>query len=326
MLPLDEIFKRHKIRYLQLDPYGVCNAKCWFCPVKYKKAPEHSKQIMSPELIRKILNNLIIERQKDNGLVDKNFGLVYTSHYNEILLYPHFEELLKICVELKLSIVILSNGIPLTPEKVDLISKYKQAVSAICLNIPAFESETWSKRSGINIKQFDKLISNINYAQTKIRNKIFSIIINGVNNNSLTNIDMMEDFPSDIDLDETYGEVAKQTKLAKELFPNISIGVNTNITDRAGSIDNVFKNKNNFDKKVIGCNNDGKIGGRPVGWLHVNSSGDAFLCCNDYDMENTFGNFNTQELNDFWGSEEHQEKIKALYQTVCTKCSEAYYG
>lgn len=326
MLSLDEIFKRHKIRNLQLDPYGVCNAKCWFCPVKYKKAPEQSKQIMSPELLRKILNNVISERQKENGLVDKNFGMLYTSHYNEILLYPHLEELLKICRELKLTIVILSNGIPLTPERVDLISNYKEVVSAICLNVPAFEAETWSKRSGINIKQFDKLISNINYAQTKIRRKIFSFVINGVNNDSLVNIERQQDFPTDMDLDSTSGEVATQTKLAKELFPNISIAVNTNITDRAGSIDNVFVNKNISDKKVIGCNNDGKIGGRPVGWLHVNASGDAFLCCNDYDMEETFGNFNTQELQDFWGSEQHQEKIKSLYQTVCSRCSEAYYG
>ena len=325
MLSLDETFKRHKIRNLQIDPYGICNAKCWFCPVKYKKVPDQSKQVMSPELLRKILNNMVEERQKEDGLVDKNFGVFYTSHYNEILLYPHFEELLKIAKELKLCFVILSNGIPLTPEKVDLIVKYKEVVNGICLNIPAFEPELWSKRSGINIKQYDKLISNINYAidnlPSKVNSKVFTIIINGMNNNSMNGIVAGADFPSDIDLDN---EVLKQTQLARQLFPKLPINVNTDLRDRGGSIDNVFVNKTK-EGKVVGCHNDGKIGGRPVGWIHINASGNAFLCCNDYDMETTFGDFNTQELKDFWGTTEHQDKINNLQQTLCTKCSEAIY-
>lgn len=326
ILSLDQVFKRHKIQKLQLDPYGVCNAKCWFCPVSYKKTPEKSKQIMSPTLLKKILNNLIYERDRVDGLVDKKFGMIYTSHYNEILLYPHFEELLKLCRELKLCIVVLSNGIPLTKDKVDLISEYKDVVNKVCLNIPAFEAETWSKRSGINIKQFDKLISNINYAQSKIKSRILSIIINGVNTNSLINIEQKEDFPIDMDLDNTSGELAIQKKLANQLFPNIPIAINSNLLDRAGSISNVMVNKDILNKPIVGCNNDGNIGGRPVGWLHINASGESFLCCNDYEMDITFGDFNNQELRDFWGSEYHQSKIKELYKTVCSRCSEAYYG
>lgn len=339
---LAEDFKQHKIRHLQLDPYGVCNAKCWFCPVRYKVTPEQSKQAMSPELLRKILKNLIDERSKEDGLVDKKFGSFYTAHYNEILLYPHFEELLKICREFKLCFVILSNGIPLTPERVDLIVKYKEVVSGICLNIPAFDAETWSKRSGINIKQFDKLISNINYAieqlPSKVRNSSFSIIMNGVNQNSLVerggDITMGSDFPTDMDLDPIHGEMAVQTSIARKLFPKLHITTNVNLLDRAGSIENVLTSQNYSTKhkkpetikgNVIGCANDAHIGGRPAGWLHVNAVGKAFLCCNDYEMEITFGDFNNQELKDFWGKDDHQEKIKQLYQTVCSKCSEAIY-
>ena len=90
-------FEQFKIHQMQLDPYGVCNARCWFCPVKYKGNPTEGKEVMSPELLRKIIENLIEEREKENGLVHKHFGGFYTAHYNEILLYPHFEELLKIC-------------------------------------------------------------------------------------------------------------------------------------------------------------------------------------------------------------------------------------
>jgi len=120
-MTVKEQFETYKIHQMQLDPYGVCNARCWFCPVKYKGNPTNGKEVMSPELLEKIIKNLIDEREKPDGLVHKNFGGFYTAHYNEILLYPHFEELLQICQKYRLCFMVLSNGVPLTPEKIDLI-------------------------------------------------------------------------------------------------------------------------------------------------------------------------------------------------------------
>jgi hypothetical protein len=81
--------------------------------------------------------------------------------------------------------MVLSNGATLTPEKVDLINKYKGVVNGICLNVPSFERELWSKRAGVNPKLFDKLISNIEYAidnlPLMVQYKTMSIQINGAN-------------------------------------------------------------------------------------------------------------------------------------------------
>jgi sulfatase maturation enzyme AslB (radical SAM superfamily) len=52
-------FEKHKISQMQLDPFGVCNAKCWFCPVKYKGNPKEGKEVMSIELLEKIIVNLL---------------------------------------------------------------------------------------------------------------------------------------------------------------------------------------------------------------------------------------------------------------------------
>jgi MoaA/NifB/PqqE/SkfB family radical SAM enzyme len=335
-------FEIYKIRQLQLDPFGVCNAKCWFCPVKYKGNPIHGKEVMSVDLLKKIIKNLIDERDKENGLVHKKFKGFYTAHYNEILLYPHFEELLKICQEYKLSFMVLSNGVPLTPEKIDLIVKYKGVVNGICLNIPAFEPDVWSLRSGINIKQFDKLISNINYVMEKLPdmvvNKSFSIQVNGINTHSFTGmggwLDKGSDFPSDMNLDPHIGELKNQVKKAKELFNKVKIFAVPYLVDRAGLLDNVMTNKGsikrtlqkgNKNKKVIGCSNSKEFGGRPFGWIHVNATGTVFLCCNDYDMEIQFGDFKTQELKDFWGNERHIKKIEESYETICRECVSAIY-
>jgi MoaA/NifB/PqqE/SkfB family radical SAM enzyme len=341
-MTIKEQFETYKIHQMQLDPYGVCNARCWFCPVKYRGNPTEGKEVMSPELLEKVIKNLIDEREKPDGLVHKNFGGFYTAHYNEILLYPHFEELLQICQKYRLCFMVLSNGIPLTPEKIDLIVKYKNVVNGICLNIPAFEAETWSKRSGINIKQFDKLISNINYAMEKlpnmVQNKSFSIQINGANHNSFIDkggwLEKGSDFPSDMDLDPITGELNLQYEKAKELFKGLQIFKVPSLIDRAGLLDNIMTNKpaivrnlqsGDTTKKVIGCGNGIEVGGRPIGWIHVNAAGDAFLCCNDYDFDFKFGNFKTQELADFWGKEEHMRKIKESYESICINCASAIF-
>lgn len=335
-------FKKYKISQLQLDPFGVCNASCWFCPVKYLGNPDSGKEIMSPQLLRKIIENLINERNKPNGLVSKNFGGFYTAHYNEILLYPHFEELLKICQEYDLHFMVLSNGLTLTQKTVDLMNKYKGVVNGICLNVPGFEPEVWSKRSGMDIKHFDKLISNIKYCteilSDMVDNKSFSIQINGSNENSFTNkggwIDKGIDFPDDMDLNPLTGELQLQVLLAKKLFPKVQIFEVPSLIDRAGLLDNVITNEraikqnlmnNNDNKKVIGCGNGIEVGGRPFGWLHVNASGKAFLCCNDYDMKIQFGDFKTQELRDFWGTDYHIQKIEKSFETICRKCTSAVF-
>ena len=85
-----------KIKHLQLDPFGFCNAKCWFCPVKYIPQPEEGAGVMSIELIDRILQDIINEKNLPDGIVDRNFKTVTLSHYNEILLYKHFDQLLEL--------------------------------------------------------------------------------------------------------------------------------------------------------------------------------------------------------------------------------------
>lgn len=338
---IKEQFKKHKISQMQLDPYGFCNAKCWFCPVKYRGNPDSGKETMSVELLEKIINDIMGERRAD-GLVNLNFGGFYTAHYNEILLYKHFEDLLKICKKHNLCFMVLSNGVPLTPEKVDLIVEYSGVVNGICLNIPAFEPELWSKRSGISISQFDKLIRNINYAREKlphmVQNKSFSIQINGAHEGSFVErggwLDKGPDFPADMDLNIQTGELQTQHNLAQSMFPNMQIFSVPSLIDRAGYLDPVMTNKNavvkylqkgDVNKQVVGCNNGWEVGGRPVGWIHVNANGQAFLCCNDYDMEVVVGDFKTQSLRDFWGSDHHVDKILESYNTICRNCASARF-
>lgn len=330
---LDKI-NSSKIRYAQIDPFGWCNAKCWFCPVKYEPLPVEGKTVMSIDLLEKIFEDLYKERQLDQ-IVSKDFDFFYTAHYNEILLYKHLEDLFKTARKYKFHTMVLSNGTTLTPERADLISDYPDVVTGICLNIPAFDAETWSKRAGFGIEKFDQLITNIQYATHKLKRMVDSqslmVQVNGVDADSFNHrITKGVEFDSlNIDLDVNSGELAQQVRRVNELFPGVKVGKQNGLVDRAGLIDHVITHKDymlarsmNNQKKVIGCTN---MGDRTTNWLHVNAAGHAFLCCNDYNYDYKFGDFNSQRLRDFWASQLHVDAIERSYREICTNCASAKF-
>lgn len=320
---INDSLSKHKIRNMQLDPNGFCNAGCWFCPVRYRGNPEETKTHMPVDLLEKIFADIIEERD-NNGLVDPAFNGFYTSHYNEVLLYKHFEDLLKVSRKYKLIFMVLSNGTPLTPQKTDLLIEYKDVISGVCLNVPCFEAELWSKRVNLSPSLFDKLISNINYFIDHHPMQL-SIQVNGWDGKN-TWLDKGENFPKDLQDDEN----EKQTQLAKKMFPKANVFQMPHLVDRAGSIQDVITNKNAINtyhggKKVIGCMNSAESGGRPIGWIHVNSIGECFICCNDVEMEMKFGDFKTKKLRDFWGKQEHIDAIVDSYEGMCVNCASAQF-
>jgi len=336
-------FKNNQITDIQFDLNGLCNAGCWFCPVAYQGNPSRTKNSISISLVEKVLQNISEEKSK-NRLVSKDLSKIFTSHYNEILLYPHLEEFFKLLEKYHFKTNIFTNGTPLTPKTTNLLLRYKNIIQDIVFNIPVFSNdELWAKRTNMNKKIFPKLIRNIKYAYDKLllKNNIpLLFFVNGVSNKEIYTqggiITPNKDFPQDINLDPSKGEHAKEIKLAKEIFPKAQVSLH-NVMDRAGALNNVFTNQpsiddfinfNNLNKKVIGCDDLTSIkkGGRPFNFLHINSLGEAFLCCNDFNMDYIFGDFKTQKLQDFWGKDFHISKIKEAYKGICTKCIHAKFN
>ena len=107
------------IKLVQLDPNGLCNLGCWFCPVAYEENPVIGRGTMPVETIRSIIEQL------KNGIgdfVDPSFSFIYTAHYNEVLLYKNFKEMLDLFREYGLRTMVLTNGSPLTKDKMDIIT------------------------------------------------------------------------------------------------------------------------------------------------------------------------------------------------------------
>lgn len=174
------------ISMAQIDPNGLCNSGCWFCPVAYTPNPEFAKKHMPIELLESIVKQL---HEGKGSFVSESFNFIYTAHYNEVLLYKYFKEMLDIFRKYRIQTIVLTNGIPLTKNKIDIIKEYKDVVYGICMNIPAADEESWSRYTNSNPKIFNKVMENIEYAMENLPEMVvhgqLSIQINGVDNNSL---------------------------------------------------------------------------------------------------------------------------------------------
>lgn len=325
--------KAYQIQRLAIDLFGFCNAKCWYCPVKYIPQPESGMKQIPIEDVEKIFRKLIVERETPNGVVSPDFDLFLTTHYSEVLLYKDFEKLLELAKHYGLKTFILSNGVNLTPDKLAIINKYTPSViQEIGLNVPAYENaEIWSKRSGFPAKRFDELMANLkNLHDHPVTRKLpgrVKLIVNGVNELSFKTGSLKKGPKFDelgIDLDLLTGEHQRQVDIATKLFPKFDIE-KSELIDRTGLIGQYITEEDYMKKRmknrtVVGCNN---WGDRNYEWLSVNSNGDAILCCNDYNFEYVFGNIVEQELSEMWHSDKHVETIDRAYGNICTKCSAA---
>ena len=323
--------KSYQIQRLAIDLFGFCNAKCWYCPVRYLPQPEEGKQQMPIEDVEKIFRKLIVERDMPNGVVSPDFNLFLTTHYSEVLLYKDFEKLLQLAQHYGLKTFILSNGVNLTPEKLDIINKYTPSViQEVGLNVPIIsDAELWSKRAGFPAKRFDDLMSNLenlhNHAITRKLQGRVKLIINGVDEVTFKagSVKKGPKFDElDIDLDSQTGEHQQQVDLAHKMFPKFDVE-KSDLIDRTGLIadyltEEAYMNDRMKGRKVVGCEN---WGDRNYEWLSVNSRGDAILCCNDYNFDYVYGNIVEQDLREMWMSDRHVETIDRAYNNICTKCS-----
>jgi MoaA/NifB/PqqE/SkfB family radical SAM enzyme len=311
------------IHHMSIDPNGFCNAKCWFCPVAYVGNSKENKTNMSLETMESIF------KQLDEGKGDWVSEMIFNTpiHFNEVLLYPHFEEMLSLHRKYKIGVGIYTNGVNLTREKTDLIKKYRDTVTVVAINVPSLEAEQWSKFTGFNIKIFPKLLDNLKYAEEKLSKiyspKHFYIMANGVNEKSLFKnggwLDMLPNAPKyDMDLDT--GTLANIVKNMKELLPNTNIWGRNNLGDRTSVLEdlNIISNQSAIKEK-----NKGKVIGCGLKYnenLYISATGNVYICCVDFNYETVYANIHETPLKEIWLGADRREAIQKAYDGLCLNC------
>lgn len=108
-----------------------------------------------------------------------------------------------------------------------------------------------------------------------------------------------------------------------ETFPRFQIAALSQLSNRAGLLvkHGAFAESARAQRPVIGCrHSNGFKGGRLYGWIHINSLGDLFLCCDDYHMKYRFGNILEQPLDELWVSDAHVSAIERSFSELCKSC------
>lgn len=343
-IPFDFIHSQNKladenkwpIQYVQLDPNGLCNAKCWYCPVAYEGNPKSIMQNMPIDLMEDIFKQLDAGR---GDFVDINMKMIVPYNFNEVLLYPYFKEMLELLRKYNFVIPLSTNGVNLTNSKVDLIKQYPDVVVSILLNVPSAFPDEWAEQTGFNIKLFDKVINNIRYAVDQlpdlVKNNKLKFIFNHFDANSVDDKDgwsqLMDNAPT-IDLDLENGSAIRTKTKFKEIFPEINSVEAHEVLDRLGFFERIgiFTNapyiirdiKKNKEK-IIGCYFDGDSQTENV--LHINADGSVHLCCQDFNMESIFTNVKDKSLKEIWHGIERRKAIKEAYNTFCKDCQYAVW-
>lgn len=304
-----------KIKSGQFDPNGKCNSKCWYCPVKYLgNQPDYVNQMPLGDV------ELILENIRGSSVVEQNMGFMYSSNYNEVLLYKDFFGFIELYKKYGFTTMLLSNGSTLSKENIDFIYEHQDTILGICFNIPTFHRENWKIQTGMTDKVFDNMIENLDYLNSKKIQHQVSIQMNCITEPYKSNL-----LPDGILSDEKM--INLESEWLKTRFPGFNVFVCPSLVDRAGYLTkfNVLKNGSNGRPRhwetVVGCKhsieNDNS---RIYGWLHISAKGDINLCCDDYNMEYTFGNLLEHPLDDIWKSDRHIDAIEKSFKELCPKC------
>lgn len=249
---------------------------------------------MPLELVETLFSAIQTEQGK---LINQNEDLlIFTANYSEVLLYKHFEEMLELARKYKLKLCILSNGTPLTTEKIEILLKYPDVLNVLMLNVPAFDAVTWSEYSGLPAKKFDRLMETLETVEQKFSylDKGLKFCINGIGDDAHK----------------------RQIENAKRMFPKFDILVN-HVQSRGGKLQDIIDSTVLDEGRVLGC---GDFVDRIYESMHINALGEFFICCNDYDYNYVFGDIKTSTISEIWGSEKHITTIHEALNGICRFC------
>ncbi len=269
---------------ISIDPCNLCNFKCNFCAIQYKKEKVYfKKQFMDMRLFQKIIDDLKQFPEKLKVLRITGNG--------EPLLNPDLCDMIQYAKDAKIAdfIEMITNGSRLHP---DLNQRLiDSGIDRIRISIEGIDTTGYKRVSGINI-DFTEFLANIKDLHDRSGEKceIYCKIVD-------------EAVPTQAEKDRFF-----------ELFGDIC--------DRI-FIDNVIPLWSDFEEaKKLTRNAEGLHGQKiqnvmvcpyPFYSLLINPDGEVTVCCADWKRKLVVGDLTKQSMTEIW----HGKALRDFWRDLC---------
>ena len=279
--------RRSHLLYLSIETCTVCNHRCPFCPVSIEP---RDREVMAQDVFERVVSQAVEAGGK--GLV------VFLSNYNEPSYDPFFEDRVRFLFALGLPISILTNASGFTPERCALFASLGR-FRYIGVNLPTLRPERYEKLHGT--RDLARVLANMDAMRAHALAEEMAIVLLG---------DEDEEHRRDT------GEIRARFEPAGwEVKP-------FKIRSRPGS--GTYVPEPPAYKNLRGCE---LMGSRPFEHLHVNATGKAVLCCQDYYEKHVVGDVKTQSVAEILGGDALARLRRRAYGVeqapddfICRRC------
>lgn len=285
-----------------LDPCGICNFKCVFCPCNnsdFQKEERH--KILDWPLFYKIVDDL---KKFEGGVKVINFA-----GYGEPFLNPHYAEMAKVLKEANVcrEIRIITNG-SLLDEKMSR-ALIDARVDLVRVSVEALSSKGYKELCGVEI-EFSKIVENV---------KRFYELSRGTNSRITAKV-----FAATL-------ETEKDRQRFFDIFAPITdyhyideiesywVDFDEMVMPASEHVDGIQRCYSPHEEKDI-CSylfTD----------MCIHSNGIVGACCADWKFATQYGDVKVEHLTDIWNGEKHLELQRAhlerrvsSYNAFCAAC------
>lgn len=281
--PLHKVVPLNTPFVFYFEPSGYCNLKCNFCCQRGRGGAEGLKKAIMPfSLAKKVVDDICDFPDKAKMIRICGFG--------EPLVNPEFVEIIEYMHEklVQTRIVLVTNGILLTPELSENIVKY---IDHIIISIEGINQEQYAEFSNVQI-DYDRFYSGLKYLYECSKNEKCTICLK-IHGDAVKEKTQLDQFY------KMFGDMCDEITVENlvNLFPEVNIHEYQNAKFR-------YDNSEYIEKKV--CPQMFKS-------LQINADGVVIPCCVDWKRGLCLGNANDKSLLDIWnGKELHELRNKHL--------------
>lgn len=303
---------------LAFEPVQLCNASCFCCPYSWLKDDnEYRGKTMEREQIKQLLDEFGSVRQKYGY---KGQLTINPFRFSDPMVCKDLDLIFELAEKYDISVVITTNGVALTKDKIALLDRYRNRMTKISISFIGCTEEDIKKLMGISFK---KVLDNLdeiadNWSQLRQIVRVSLRVMDGT----------PEERKILIELQERFKGKGITVKLIKENWMTNRIDADDFVVGKRPDL--AKPEPQTEERFVSGCGWSNHLLER----MEVMVDGSVVLCCDDAEKHKVFGNVFKHGIEAIWNNSLRTEHLAILSQKfskkkcslICSSCTRAVWS